>query len=89
MTGEGEHLCCVPIGALLECVLFTAEAVFKALCVDVVLLEDDALDPGGVGREEEDWEACLVDAAALPLARLFLIGEETELRIKNISKCIT
>ena len=79
MTGEGEHLCCVPIAELLECVLFTAEAVFKALCVDVVLLEDDALDPGGVGREEEDWEAFLVDAAALPLARLFLIGEETEL----------
>jgi hypothetical protein len=74
----------VAIAALLECVLFTAEAVFKALCVGVVLPEDAALDPGGVGRVEEDWEACLVDAAALPLARLFLIGEETELLLEDV-----
>ena len=37
-----------------EYVLFMAEVVFKALCVDVVLLDEDVRDPGGVVLDEED-----------------------------------
>ena len=45
--------------------------------MDVLLLEDDALDSGGVALEDEDSEAVLEDAAVAPRPRLFLIGEET------------
>ena len=39
---------------LVEYVLFMADVVLKALCVDVALLDEDVLDPGGVVLVEED-----------------------------------
>ena len=56
------------------------ECLFKALCVDVLLLEDDSLDPGGVVLDEDDCEAVLEDIAVAPRPRLFLFGEETLLK---------
>ena len=57
---------------------------FEALWfrVDVLLLAEDVLDPGGVVLDEEDWEAVLdvdCDMFVVPLPRLFLNGEETAL----------
>ena len=43
----------------------------------MLLLEDDALDPGGVVLDEDDCEAVREDVAVAPRPRLFLIGEET------------
>lgn len=59
--------------------------MFKALCVDVVLLDEEALDPSGVVLDEEDCEAVLEDVAAVPLPLLFLKGEDTVLK-KHILK---
>ena len=61
---------------------------FEALWfrVDVLLLAEDVLDPGGVVLDEEDWEAVLdvdCDMFVVPLPRLFLSGEETALQINK------
>jgi hypothetical protein len=58
--------------------------LFKALCVDVLLLEDDSLDPGGVVLYEDDCEAVLEDITAAPRPRLFLFGEETLLLLEDV-----
>ena len=83
-TGDGERLDwdAVSEAVLVEYVLFMADVVFKALCVDVALLDEDVLDPGGVVLVEEDWEAVRDDwdAVVVPLPRLFLNGEETTLQ---------
>ena len=56
------------------------EWLFKALRVDVLLLEDDALDPGGVALGEEECEVVRDEVAVAPRPRLFLMGEETLLQ---------
>ena len=48
--------------------------------MDVLLLEDDALDPGGVALGEEECEVVRDEVAVAPRPRLFLMGEETLLQ---------
>ena len=48
----------------------------------MLLLEDDALDPGGVALGEEECEVVRDEVAVAPRPRLFLMGEETLLKNK-------
>ena len=55
--------------------------------MDVLLLEEDALDSGGVALDDDDCEAVREDAAVAPRPRLFLIGDETLLYQKDLFIC--
>ena len=55
--------------------------------MDVLLLEEDALDSGGVALDDDDCEAVREDAAVAPRPRLFLIGDETLLYQKVLFIC--
>ena len=55
--------------------------------MDVLLLEEDALDSGGVALDDDDCEAVREGPAVAPRPRLFLIGDETLLYQKDLFIC--